>query len=62
MKAFAAQANIVEKSLANIDQFPQAQETPSLCGVFTLIYNGKVLADRYISATRLANILKNVIR
>jgi hypothetical protein len=37
----------------------QAQRAPSLYGVFNLIHNGRLLADRYISATRLANILKN---
>ena len=62
MKALAAQASIVEVSIANIDQHPQAQRAPSLYGVFALIYDSKVLADRYISTTRLANILKNVIR
>ncbi|HUU06583.1 MAG TPA: GNAT family N-acetyltransferase [Patescibacteria group bacterium] len=39
----------------------QAQKAPSLYGVFNLIYNGRLLADRYISTTRLANILKNII-
>ena len=45
MKALAAQASIVEVSIANIDQHPQAQRAPSLYGVFTLIHNGKVLAE-----------------
>ncbi|UCB44476.1 MAG: GNAT family N-acetyltransferase [Spirochaetota bacterium] len=35
----------------------QAQKAPSLYGVFNLIYNGKLLADRYISTTRFLNIL-----
>ena len=39
----------------------QAQKAPSLYGVFNLIYNGRLLADRYISTTRLVNILKNII-
>jgi GNAT superfamily N-acetyltransferase len=36
----------------------QAQRAPSLYGVFNMILDGKLLADRYISTTRLANILK----
>jgi L-amino acid N-acyltransferase YncA len=35
-----------------------AQNAPSLYSVFNLINNGKLLADRYISTTRLNNILK----
>jgi len=35
-----------------------AQNAPSLYSVFSLINNGKLLADRYISITRLNNILK----
>ncbi len=40
----------------------EAQQAPSLYGVFNLIYNGKLLADRYISITRFRNILKKEIR
>ncbi|MCU0276582.1 MAG: N-acetyltransferase [Acidobacteria bacterium] len=40
----------------------QAQQAPSLYGVFSLIHNGKLLADRYISTTRLATILKKAVR
>ncbi len=36
----------------------EAQTAPSLYGVFNLIYNGKLLADRYISTTRFLNIIK----
>lgn len=36
----------------------QAQKAPSLYSVFNLIHDGKLLADRYISLTRLKNILK----
>lgn len=35
----------------------QAQEAPSVYAVFNLIKDGKLLADRYISATRFRNIL-----
>jgi len=40
----------------------QAQKAPSLYGVFNLIYNGKLLADRYISTTRLSNIIRKDIK
>lgn len=36
----------------------EAQNAPSLYASFNLIYNGKLLADRYISITRFNNILK----
>lgn len=40
----------------------QAQNAPSLYGAFNLIYNGALLADRYISTTRFCNILKKEIQ
>jgi len=36
----------------------EAQRAPSLYGVFSLIRDGRLLADRYISTTRFRNILK----
>ena len=36
----------------------QAQSAPSIYGVFNLIYNGKLLADHYISKRRFQNILE----
>jgi len=36
----------------------EAQQAPSLYSAFNLIFNGKLLADRYISLTRFNNILK----
>jgi hypothetical protein len=35
----------------------EAQKAPSLYGVFNLIHDGKLLADRYVSTTRFRNIL-----
>jgi hypothetical protein len=40
----------------------EAQNTPSAYGVFNLIYNGKILADRYISTTRFTNIIRKEIK
>ncbi len=36
----------------------EAQNAPALYTTFSLIYKGKLLADRYISTTRMNNILK----
>lgn len=40
----------------------QAQHAPSLYGTFNLIYDGKLLADRYISTTRFLNIVREEIK
>lgn len=40
----------------------EAQKAPSVYGVFNLIYDGKLLADRYISITRFLNIVKKEIK
>ncbi len=40
----------------------EAQNAPSVYGVFNMILNGKILADRYISITRFMNIIKKEIR
>ena len=39
----------------------QAQKAPSVYSVFNLIYDGELLADRYISTTRFQNIIKKEI-
>jgi GNAT superfamily N-acetyltransferase len=40
----------------------EAQHAPSVYSVFNLIYNGKVLADRYISTKRFYNIIHKEIK
>jgi ribosomal protein S18 acetylase RimI-like enzyme len=41
----------------------EAQGAPSRYGVFSLLYNGELLADRYISVTRFRNIVrKSIVR
>jgi hypothetical protein len=40
----------------------EAQKTPSFYGIFDLIYNGRILADRYISMTRFVNIINKEVR
>jgi hypothetical protein len=40
----------------------QAQRAPSGYGVYSLLYNGKLLADHYISNTRFQNILNKELK
>jgi len=49
-------------SVIELETPVQAQRAPCLYGVFSLIHDGCLLADRYISTTRLANILKKAAR
>jgi hypothetical protein len=40
----------------------QAQNAPSIYSVFNLVYNGKILADHYISITRFQNIINKELK
>jgi hypothetical protein len=40
----------------------EAQNAPSIYGVFTLINDGKILVDHYISTTRFKNIIKKIVK
>jgi hypothetical protein len=48
----------LELEVIELESAAQAQKAPSLYGVFNLIHEGKLLADRYISTTRFQNILE----
>lgn len=48
----------IELKVRKITTPRQAQQGPSGYGVYSLIHNGKLLADHYISKTRFKNILK----
>ena len=52
----------LDPTFTHLKTAAQAQTAPSLYGVFNLIYNGKLLADRYISTTRFGNIVKKEIK
>ncbi len=54
--------NNLEPEIIEIKTSAQAQKAPSLYGVFNLIYNGKLLADRYISTTRFMNIVNKEMK
>lgn len=49
-------------SVVEINTAAEAQNTPSVYGVFNLINKGKILADRYISTTRFVNIIRKDIK
>lgn len=61
VKPFLKENNLYPE-IIEIKTSAQAQKAPSLYGVFNLIYNGKILADRYISTTRFMNIVKKEIK
>jgi len=42
-----------------LDSAAAAQRAPSYYGVFSLVWNGRLLADHYVSGGRFKNILKN---
>jgi len=50
--------NNLDPAIIEMKTPAQAQKAPSLYSVFNLIYDGKILADRYISTTRFMNIMK----
>jgi len=52
----------LEPEIKEIRTCEEAQKAPSVYGVFNLIYNGKNMADRYISTTRFVNIIKKEIK
>ncbi len=52
----------LEPVIIEFESAEQAQSAPSLYGAFNLIYNGRLLADRYISTTRFLNIVKKEIK
>jgi hypothetical protein len=47
----------IELKITELKTAKQAQNAPSIYAVFNLIYNGKLLADHYISKTRFLNIM-----
>ena len=56
-------SEIVDKykiKLKELKTAKDAQGAPSIYSVFSLVYDGKILADHYISNTRFKNILKKI--
>ena len=57
LKAIAAKHNI-DLKIKKLESPQDAQKGPSGFGTFSLLHNGKLLADHYLSKTRFENILK----
>jgi hypothetical protein len=56
---------LIEKSGAKVTELKtakEAQEAPSIYATFNMVYNGKLLADHYISTTRFKNILSKELK
>ncbi len=51
----------IELKLTCLDSAEAAQRAPSGFGVFSLMHDGKLLEDHYLSATRFRNILKKEV-
>jgi len=49
----------LELKIHVLDSPTAAQQAPSYYGVFNLVWNGRLLADHYVSGGRFKNILKN---
>ena len=51
----------LELKITMLDSAHEAQNAPSLYGVFSLLWNGRLLADHYVSKGRFKNILRKEI-
>ena len=60
LSAMAAE-NGLELGIHVLDTPTKAQRAPSYYGVFNLVWNGRVLADHYVSGGRFKNILRKEI-
>lgn len=66
-KSVAALLNVamdagIDLKVSKIETVNEAKLAPSGFGVFNLLYNGRLLEDHYISATRFKNILKKELK
>lgn len=50
----------IDLKVTKMTSVEDAKQAPSGFGVFNLLYNGKLIEDHYISATRFKNILRNI--
>ena len=56
-----AKSKDLKLKVTELKNAKEAQNTPSVYATFNLVYNGKLLADHYISNTRFLNIIKKEI-
>lgn len=52
----------IDLKLKKIETVDEAKNAPSGFGTYSLIYNGKLIEDHYLSATRFRNILKKELK
>ncbi|MBT8312469.1 MAG: GNAT family N-acetyltransferase [Flavobacteriaceae bacterium] len=52
----------IDLQLTRLESAAEAQQAPSGFGVFSLLRDGKLLEDHYLSATRFKNILKQELK
>jgi hypothetical protein len=52
----------LQPAILELKNAGEAQKAPSPYAGFNLVYNGKILADRYISVTRFKNIINKELR
>ena len=52
----------IDLKIKKLTTWQEAKKAPSGFGVFSLLYNGKLLEDHYLSATRFKNILKKELK
>lgn len=57
-----AQENNLDLTITELTTAKEAQNAPSIYATFTLIYNGKMYSDHYLSNTRFLNILKKELK
>ena len=60
MKAVASELGVVLQ-VTRLDTPEQAQLAPSYYGVFALLWNGRLLSDHYVSATRFRTLLRKEV-
>ncbi|MBT8205374.1 MAG: GNAT family N-acetyltransferase [Eudoraea sp.] len=57
-----AQDHGIDLQITRLESAAEAQQAPSGFGVFSLLRDGKLLEDHYLSATRFKNILKQELK
>lgn len=57
-----AAAYNIKLQIRKINQHSEVKQAPSGYGVYSLVYDGKLMADHYISKTRFKNILEKALK
>ncbi len=60
--AVVAKEMAIKIKIVKLKNCKQAQNAPSPYGVFSILYNGKLLANHYISKTRFKNIINKELK